>query len=162
MSPFSLSLIQPHNTTYIALGTIFIWIGWLGFNGGSAKGCNLRAVMACVVTNLAASVGALTWLFIDYYQLERKWGTIGWCSGAVAGLVAITPAAGFVPPWSAVIFGVVGSICCNFATRLKYYMGIDEHLDIFAIHGVGGIVGNLLTYDINACNQTNVKRIICC
>lgn len=111
--------------------------------------------MACVVTNLAASVGALTWLFIDYYQLERKWGTIGWCSGAVAGLVAITPAAGFVPPWSAVIFGVVGSISCNFATRLKYYMGIDEHLDIFAIHGVGGIVGNLLTYGINDFDQTN-------
>ena len=102
--------------------------------------------MARIVTNLAASVGALTWLVIDYYQLERKWGTIGWCSGAVAGLVAITPAAGFVPPWSAVIFGIVGSICCNFATRLKYYMCIDEHLDIFAIHGIGGIVGNLLTY----------------
>jgi len=103
--------------------------------------------MACVVTNLAASCGGLTWLIIDYFQLERKWGTIGWCSGAVAGLVAITPAAGFVPPWSAVIIGALGAAACNYATKIKYYINIDEHLDIFAVHAVGGIVGNLLTYD---------------
>jgi ammonium transporter, Amt family len=105
--------------------------------------------MACIVTNLAASCGGLTWLFIDKIHLEeKKWGAIGWCSGAVAGLVAITPAAGFVPPWSAVIIGSLGSAACNYATRFKYLIGIDEHLDIFAIHAIGGIVGNLLTYHL--------------
>jgi ammonium transporter, Amt family len=103
--------------------------------------------MACLVSNLAASVGGLTWLFMDYVQLERRWGAIGWCSGAIAGLVAITPAAGFVPPWSAVIIGAAASAACNHATRYKYYFGIDDQLDVFAIHGVGGIVGNLLTYE---------------
>jgi ammonia channel protein AmtB len=103
--------------------------------------------MACVNTNLAASCAGLTWLFLDKVHLEeKKWGAIGWCSGAVAGLVAITPAAGFVPPWSAVIIGCLGSVACNYATRLKFLFGIDEHLDIFAVHAVGGIVGNLLTY----------------
>jgi ammonium transporter, Amt family len=103
--------------------------------------------MACFVSNLSASVGGLTWLIIDYIQLpDKKWGTIGWCSGAVAGLVAITPAAGFVPPWSALIFGAVSSFCCNHATRLKFRLRIDEHLDIFAIHAVGGVIGNILTY----------------
>lgn len=105
--------------------------------------------MACIVSNLAASVGGLTWLIIDFIQLERRWGAIGWCSGAVAGLVAITPAAGFVPPWSAVVIGAVASACCNHATRLKYYFNIDDQLDVFAIHCVGGIVGNLLTYFLN-------------
>ena len=104
--------------------------------------------MACVVTNLAASCGAITWLLMDYFfhTPRGKFGTIGWCSGAVAGLVAITPAAGFVPPWSAVIIGVLGSVFCNLATSIKLYLGIDDHLDIFAIHAVGGIVGNILTY----------------
>jgi ammonium transporter, Amt family len=125
---------------------VFLWFGWLGFNGGSAKGVNLRAVMACFVSNIAASVGGVTWLILDYFQLDRHWGAIGWCSGAVAGLVAVTPAAGFVPPWAAVIIGTVGSACCNHATRLKYYLNVDDQLDIFAIHCVGGIVGNLLTY----------------
>lgn len=134
----------------MALGTVFLWFGWFGFNGGSALGSNRRAVNACIVSNLSASVGGLTWLIVDYVQLpDKKWGTIGWCSGAVAGLVAITPAAGFVPPWSSLIFGVVAGFCCNHATRLKYRVHIDEHLDIFAIHAVGGVVGNLLTYEQN-------------
>jgi Amt family ammonium transporter len=105
--------------------------------------------MACIVSNLSASVGGLTWIIVDYIQLpDKKWGTIGWCSGAVAGLVAITPAAGFVPPWSALIFGAVAGFCCNYATRFKFRVDIDEHLDIFAIHAIGGIVGNLLTYPL--------------
>jgi Amt family ammonium transporter len=84
-------------------------------------------------------------VLIDY-RLERKWSAVGWCSGAIAGLVAITPASGYVPPWSAVIFGVVGAFACNYATKLKYLIGVDDALDIFAVHGIGGIVGNLLTY----------------
>ncbi|KAJ4301977.1 ammonium transporter Amt1 [Collariella sp. IMI 366227] len=136
---------RPHNVTHVVLGTVFLWVGWFGFNGGSALAANLRAVMACIVTHIAASVGGgVTWCLLDY-RLERKWSTVGFCSGAIAGLVAITPAAGYVPPWAAVVFGVVGGVVCNFATKLKFVLGIDDALDIFAEHGVGGIAGNLLT-----------------
>ncbi|KAL7624987.1 ammonium transporter Amt1 [Parahypoxylon ruwenzoriense] len=135
---------RPHNVTHIVLGTVFLWVGWFGFNGGSALAANLRAVMACIVTHLAACVGGITWTLLDY-RLEKKWSVVGFCSGAISGLVAITPAAGFVTPWAAVVFGIVGAISCNFATKLKFLMGIDEALDVFAVHGIGGIVGNLLT-----------------
>ncbi|TVY47321.1 Ammonium transporter [Lachnellula occidentalis] len=135
---------RPHNVTHIVLGTVFLWVGWFGFNGGSALAANMRAVMACVVTHLAASVGGVTWVLLDY-RLDKKWSTVGFCSGAVSGLVAITPASGFVPAWAAVIFGVVGAVSCNYATKLKYLIGVDDALDIFGEHGVGGIVGNLLT-----------------
>lgn len=135
---------RPHSVTNVVLGTVFLWVGWFGFNGGSALGMNLRAVMACYVSNLAASCAGITWVLLDY-RLERKWSTIGFCSGAISGLVAITPAAGFVTPWAAVVIGVCGALCCNFATKLKFLLGVDDALDIFAVHGVGGIVGNLLT-----------------
>ncbi|TGJ87135.1 hypothetical protein E0Z10_g1599 [Xylaria hypoxylon] len=135
---------RPHNVTHIVLGTVFLWVGWFGFNGGSALASNLRAVMACIVTHLAASVGGITWVLLDY-RLEKKWSVVGFCSGAIAGLVAITPASGFVTPWAAVIFGVVGGIGCNIATKLKFLIGADDALDIFAVHGIGGIIGNLLT-----------------
>ena len=104
--------------------------------------------MACVVTNLAASCGGLTWLLMNYFQAtpKHKWGLVEFCSGAMAGLVAITPAAGFVPPWAAVIIGVVAGVVCNLGTNLRSKMGIDDHLDIFALHAIGGLVGNLLTY----------------
>ncbi|KAK4196229.1 ammonium transporter AmtB-like domain-containing protein [Triangularia verruculosa] len=135
---------RPHNVTHVVLGTVFLWVGWFGFNGGSALAANTRAVMACLVTHISACVGGFTWCLLDY-RLEKKWSTVGFCSGVIAGLVAITPAAGYVPPWSAVIFGVCGGVICNFATKLKFLIGIDEPLDVFAEHGVGGIVGNLLT-----------------
>lgn len=135
---------RPHSVTNVLLGTVFLWVGWFGFNGGSALAMNLRAIMACVVTHLAASTGGIAWVLLDY-RLERKWSTIGFCSGAIAGLVAITPASGFVPSWAGVIIGVVGAICCNFATKLKFLIGVDDALDIFAVHGVGGMVGNILT-----------------
>ncbi|KAK5632869.1 hypothetical protein RRF57_008585 [Xylaria bambusicola] len=135
---------RPHNVTHIVLGTVFLWVGWFGFNGGSALASNLRAIMACIVTHLAASVGAITWTLLDY-RLEKKWSVVGFCSGAISGLVAITPASGFVAPWAAVIFGVVGGIGCNIATKLKFLIGADDALDIFAVHAIGGIIGNLLT-----------------
>ena len=135
---------RPHNVTHIVIGTVFLWVGWFGFNAGSALSANLRAVMAAVVTNLAACVGGITWCLIDY-RLEGKWSTVGFCSGVVAGLVAITPASGYVPVWSAVVFGVVSGIGCNFATQVKYWIGADDALDIFAVHGIGGILGNLMT-----------------
>ncbi|KAI0044801.1 ammonium transporter [Auriscalpium vulgare] len=135
---------KPHNSTYVVLGTVFLWFGWFGFNGGSALGANLRAIQACIVTNLAASVGGLTWMLWDY-RLEKKWSVVGFCSGAVCGLVAITPASGFVGSPAAVLFGVAGGTICNFATQLKFLLHYDDALDIFAVHGIGGIVGNILT-----------------
>ncbi|CAF9910572.1 MAG: ammonium transporter Amt1 [Heterodermia speciosa] len=135
---------RPHNVTSVIIGTVFLWVGWFGFNAGSALSANLRAVMAAVVTNLAASVGGVTWCVLDY-RLERKWSAVGFCSGVVAGLVAITPGSGYVPAWSAVVYGVVGGAACNYATKIKFLLGIDDALDIFAVHGIGGLVGNLLT-----------------
>lgn len=135
---------RPHNVTHVVLGTVFLWVGWFGFNGGSALASNLRAVMACLVTHIAASVAAITWCLLDY-RLDQKWSVVGFCSGAISGLVAITPGAGFVPPWSAVVFGVLGGIGCNFATKIKFLIGVDDALDIFAVHAVGGIIGNVCT-----------------
>jgi Amt family ammonium transporter len=135
---------RPHNVTHIVIGTVFLWVGWFGFNAGSALSANLRAVMAAVCTNLAACVGGITWCLVDY-RLERKWSTVGFCSGVIAGLVAITPGSGYVPAWSAVIFGICGGIACNYATKLKYFLRCDDALDIFAVHGVGGFIGNILT-----------------
>ncbi|KAI9801035.1 MAG: ammonium transporter Amt1 [Sarcosagium campestre] len=135
---------RPHNVTHIVIGTVFLWVGWFGFNAGSALAANLRAVQAAVVTNLAASVGGVTWCLLDY-RLERKWSTVGFCSGVIAGLVAITPGSGYVPTWAAVVYGVVGGAGCNFATKLKFLIGVDDALDIFAEHAVGGFIGNILT-----------------
>jgi len=135
---------KPHNTSYVVIGTLMLWFGWFGFNGGSALSANLRAANACIITNLAASVGGLTWMLWDY-RLERKWSVVGFCSGAIVGLVAITPASGFVGAPAAVAFGIVAGTICNFATKLKFMLGYDDCLDIFASHAVGGIVGNLLT-----------------
>ncbi|KAH7882865.1 ammonium transporter AmtB-like domain-containing protein [Phlebopus sp. FC_14] len=135
---------KPHNTTYVILGTSFLWFGWFGFNGGSALSANLRATEACIVTNLAASVGGLTWMFWDW-RLERKWSVVGFCSGAIAGLVAITPGSGFVGAPASVLFGFMAGTLCNFATQLKFLFKYDDTLDIFASHAVGGIVGNILT-----------------
>ncbi|KAL2890621.1 Ammonium transporter 1 [Ceratocystis lukuohia] len=135
---------RPHNVTHIVLGTILLWVGWFGFNGGSALASNLRAIMACFVSNLAAAVGGITWCLLDL-RIEKKWSCVGFCSGVVAGLVAITPGAGFVTPWAAVIFGIVGAAVCNFSTKLKFLVGIDDALDVFALHGMGGFIGNVLT-----------------
>ena len=135
---------RPHNVTHIVIGTVFLWVGWFGFNAGSALAANLRAVMAAVVTNIAACMGGITWCVLDY-RLERKWSTVGFCSGVIAGLVCITPGSGFVPAWAAVPFGILGGAGANYATKLKFLLGIDDALDIFAVHGVGGFIGNILT-----------------
>lgn len=120
---------KPHNITYVVLGTILIWFGWFGFNGGTALSANLRAAQACLVTNLAASVGGLTWMLWDY-RLEKKWSVVAFCSGAISGLIAITPGAGFVGAPAAVVFGVVAGTACNFATRLKFLFDYDDCLDV--------------------------------
>jgi Amt family ammonium transporter len=119
---------------------MFLWFGWLGFNGGSSFGANLRAVMACWNSCLTAMFAAMTWCILDF-RLARKWSMVGWCSGTISGLVAATPASGFIDPWASIILGVVAGVACNFATKIKFLIRIDDSLDVFAEHGVGGIVG---------------------
>ena len=148
---------RPHNVTQVIIGTVFLWVGWFGFNAGSALSASMRAVMAAVVTNLAASVGGITWCLLDY-RLERKWSAVGFCSGVVAGLVAITPGSGYVPAWSAVIYGVLAGSACNYGTKIKFLLGIDDALDIFAVHAIGGFVGNLCTGFFAA--YVSIPRII--
>ncbi|KAI0241639.1 ammonium transporter, partial [Massospora cicadina] len=130
-------VFKPHNMNNVILGTLLLWFGWFGFNGGSALASNMRAVVACVNTNLAASAGGLTWMLIEFIFIERKYSALAFCSGAVAGLVTITPAAGFVDIPASVLFGVIGSIFCIAAVYLKQLMRYDDALDVFAIHGVG-------------------------
>ena len=135
---------RPNNVTHVVLGTVLIWVGWFGFNGGSGIGANLRAVQAMMASHISSCVGGVTWMLLDY-RLERKWSAVAFCSGAISGFVAITPASGFVGTPSSLAFGVIGATVCNFATGLKNLLGYDDALDIFAAHGIGGIAGNLLT-----------------
>ncbi|CAK3907174.1 ammonium transporter [Lecanosticta acicola] len=131
---------RPHNVSLITLGTILLWFGWLGFNGGSSFGANLRAVMACWNSNITAMFGAIAWVLLDY-RLARKWSMVGWCSGAISGLVAATPASGYITPWASVVLGLATGVVCNFATKIKYWIRIDDSMDVFAEHGVAGMVG---------------------
>ncbi|KAK2754909.1 ammonium transporter [Colletotrichum kahawae] len=131
---------RPHNISLITLGTILLWFGWLGFNGGSAFGANLRAAMACWNSCLTAMFAAMTWCLLDF-RLAKKWSLVGWCSGTISGLVAATPASGVITPWASIILGVVAGVACNFGTKIKFLLKIDDSLDVFAEHGIGGIVG---------------------
>ncbi|OXA39790.1 Ammonium transporter 1 [Folsomia candida] len=135
---------KPHNMSKVFMGTAFIWFGWFGFNGGSALQPNVQAVMAAFVTNLSACVGGITWVLLDY-RLEKKYSALGFCVGAVAGLVTITPACGYVGPASSIVFGILGSAGCNVALNFKHFLKYDDALDVFAVHGVGAIIGNILT-----------------
>ncbi|KAJ3365185.1 hypothetical protein GGF31_008593 [Allomyces arbusculus] len=135
---------KPHSMSSVILGTALLWFGWFGFNGASALGANARAALAILDTNLAASAGALAWLVVDYHR-DRRVSALGFCSGAVAGLVAITPACGFVGPAAALAFGVIAGVGCNWSSRWKHYLGYDDALDAWGMHGVGGIIGNFLT-----------------
>ena len=131
---------RPHNVSMILLGTILLWFGWLGFNGGSSFGANLRAVMACWNSNLTAVFAAMAWTLLDW-RLARKWSMVGWCSGAISGLVAATPASGYIPPWASVALGITTGIVANFSTKIKYWVKIDDSMDVFAEHGIAGILG---------------------
>ncbi|KAI9734108.1 MAG: hypothetical protein M1818_007046 [Claussenomyces sp. TS43310] len=131
---------RPHNVSLITLGTILLWFGWLGFNGGSSFGANLRAVMACWNSCLAAMFGSIAWCILDY-RLARKWSMVGWCSGCISGLVAATPASGFIPPWASVILGVTAGVVANLSTKLKGYLRIDDSMDVLAEHGIPGMIG---------------------
>jgi Amt family ammonium transporter len=141
---FGKEAMIPHNLTMTVLGTGILWFGWFGFNAGSALGANGLAASAFLATNLGAAAGACGWALVDSGK-ERKTTSLGVASGAVAGLVAITPAAGFVGPLGAIAIGLVGGIVCAYAVGLKFKLGYDDSLDVVGVHLVGGIVGALLT-----------------
>jgi Amt family ammonium transporter len=135
----------PYDLSLAVIGTGLLWVGWFGFNGGSALGANSRAAFAIVATHLAASTGALTWMFLEWWT-RGKPSILGMISGAVAGLGTITPASGFVLPWHAVVIGLIaGGFCFWACTWLKLRLGYDDSLDVFGVHGVGGATGTLLT-----------------
>ncbi len=137
LSPFDLSLA--------VMGTGLLWVGWFGFNGGSALAANSRAVMAIAATHLAACAGALTWGAVEWWT-QRKPSVLGMISGAVAGLGTITPASGFVAPWQGILIGVIAGLVCFWAcTWLKRRFNYDDSLDVFGVHGIGGMTGILLT-----------------
>jgi Amt family ammonium transporter len=126
------------------VGTGLLWVGWFGFNGGSALGANSRAVAAIITTHLAASAGAFTWMALEWWT-RGKPSVLGMISGAVAGLGTVTPASGFVLPIEGVLIGIIaGGVCYWSCTWLKLKCGYDDSLDVFGVHGVGGLTGTLL------------------
>jgi len=137
--------LEPHNLTYTVLGAGLLWFGWFGFNAGSALGANGLAANAFVVTNTAAAMGALTWMTASWLRHGQP-SVLGAAAGAVAGLVGITPAAGFVDPQAAILIGLGAGAFCFFAVDLlKKVIKVDDALDVFAVHGIGGIWGALAT-----------------
>ena len=142
---FGTENMAPHNLVLTVIGASLLWVGWFGFNAGSAVAANGAAGMAMAVTQIATATAALGWMFAEW-ALRGKPSILGICSGAVSGLVAITPASGFVDPVGALIIGVVAGVGCYWgATALKHMMGYDDSLDAFGVHGVGGIIGAMLT-----------------
>jgi Amt family ammonium transporter len=135
----------PHNLVLSLIGASLLWVGWFGFNAGSAVAAGGRAGMAMAVTQIATAAAALAWMFCEW-AMRGKPSVLGIVSGAVAGLVAITPASGFVMPGGALIIGIAGGVACYFgATVLKNLIGYDDSLDCFGVHGIGGMIGAVLT-----------------
>src|ERR1700739_1225811 len=137
--------MPPHNLTLTLIGASLLWVGWFGFNAGSAGAADGRAGMAMLVTQIATAAAALAWMFAEWIA-KGKPSVLGAASGAVAGLVAITPASGFVLPGGSLVIGIAAGVGCFWsATSLKHMLGYDDSLDCFGVHGVGGIIGALLT-----------------
>ena len=137
--------MAPHNLVLSLIGASLLWVGWFGFNAGSAVGANGTAGMAMLVTQISAEAAALSWMTIEWI-VRGKPSVLGIISGSIGGLVAITPASGFVDPLGALIIGIVGGAACYWgAAKLKQTLGYDDSLDAFGVHGIGGIVGALLT-----------------
>ena len=134
----------PHNVPYVLLGIGLLWFGWFGFNGGSALGANGLAAVAFVATAVAACAGGLMWMILEWV-LRSKPTAVGIASGFLAGLVGITPAAGFVTPLSAILIGLITATCCFFAVSVRAKLQFDDSLDTFPVHGIGGTVGAILT-----------------
>lgn len=137
--------LQSHaNVAYVVLGTGLLWFGWFGFNAGSALGANADAIIAFANTNIASATAMITWLFYER-MVGRKMSAVGACVGAVVGLVAITPAAGFVNIGQSMFIGFIAAIVSNYAIHLKNKTSIDDTLDVFPSHGIGGVMGMILT-----------------
>jgi Amt family ammonium transporter len=136
--------ITPHNVPFVVIGTALLWLGWLGFNGGSGLAADGLAASAILITNIAASAAALTWVILDWV-INKKPTVIGFCTGVVAGLVAITPAAGSSGVLGACVIGAAaGSICFFMVAHVKPRLDYDDSLDAFGVHGIGGVIGSLL------------------
>ena len=145
-------VLQPNSLVLTLLGAGLLWFGWFGFNGGSAVGVNNpsvtgpvgNAALAFTTTQIAAAAGGMAWLIAEWFKHGRP-TSLGFASGLVAGLVAITPASGFVPPWAAIVIGVLAGLVCYAAVLAKAGLGYDDSLDAFGVHGVGGFLGAILT-----------------
>jgi len=135
-------VIRPNNLVITMLGAGLLWVGWFGFNAGSSISSGLSTAQALTATQVAAAAGALTWLLIESFH-QGKATALGFASGILAGLVAVTPAAGVVQPYGAMALGILASVICYMAIQFKNKLGYDDSLDAFGIHGVGGIVGAL-------------------
>ncbi|CDK28050.1 unnamed protein product [Kuraishia capsulata CBS 1993] len=133
---------RPHNVSMVTIGTSFLWFGWLGFNGFSCLTPSLKVPYSIMNSNLCAAFGGLTWCILDW-RIERKWSTVGLCSGIICGLVAATPTSGIIPLWASVILGVFTSIVCNFSTKIKFWLRVDDSMDVMAEHGMAGVIGLL-------------------
>jgi Amt family ammonium transporter len=137
--------MAPHNLAFSVIGASLLWVGWFGFNAGSAVGANVNAGMAAVTTQVATAAAALSWMAAEW-AVTKKPSVLGMISGAVAGLVAITPAAGFVTPQGALAIGLIAGVVCYFsAVHMKRALGYDDALDAWGVHGVGGALGAVLT-----------------
>ncbi len=144
-SGFPNTPLPPHNLTMTICGAGMLWVGWFGFNGGSAIAANGDAGMAILVTHISASLGALTWMFMEWIRFGKP-SVLGIVTGMVAGLGSITPASGFVGPTGAIVIGITAGFVCFFATNfIKRKLVIDDSLDVFPVHAVGGIIGTVLT-----------------
>jgi ammonium transporter, Amt family len=133
-----------HNIPYVALGTALLWFGWFGFNAGSALGANEQAAVAFVNTDIAASIAMFTWLILSWV-IDKRPSMVGALTGALAGLVAITPAAGFVEPWAALVIGAVAAVVSFYAVKFRMKRKWDDALDVWGVHGMAGVTGSLLT-----------------
>lgn len=136
---------KPHNLTIVFLGTTLIFVGWLGFNGGSALNGSIRAMLAVFNTIIGGSMGLVGYCLVSYMKHGRRWSVKAACEGIIAGLVGITPAAGYVTPWLAAVIGVLtGAACCGME-GMHNWLGIDDGLEVFKLHGIGGAVGSFCT-----------------
>jgi ammonium transporter, Amt family len=135
---------RPNNVPYVILGTAILWFGWFGFNAGSSLSADAVAVNALVDTNLAAAAAGVAWLLLDWVR-KGKPSAVGMCVGFVCGLAAVTPAAGYVSPAFAMVIGVAAGVGCNFVASWRARTKLDDSLDVFACHGVGGMWGTVAT-----------------
>jgi Amt family ammonium transporter len=159
---FGTENMAPHNLVLSVIGASLLWVGWFGFNAGSATGANGSAGMAMAVTQFATAAAALAWMCAEW-MTRGKPSVLGIISGAVAGLVAITPASGYVNPAGSLVIGIAAGLCCFWgATGLKHAMGYDDSLDAFGVHGVGGFVGAILTgvFAVEAIGGAGKKGLI--